>query len=221
MKNIPRIFIDENLKTGKIFPISKEQLHYLQKVMRTDECLIFNKGSEFLAKIVNYELEIISKTDHIDPSNNLTLAFAPIKNTDELVKMATQMGISKLLPVVTDFTNARHINWNRMRKIAIESSEQSGRNSVPEILPEIKFDDFVKNYSEIIFADERTTRQNIATTNKKISTNSCLFIGPEGGFSDSEFSTLDKCGALSLSLGKTILRAEVAAVVAISKVINN
>lgn len=216
MKNIPRIFIDEQLEPGKVYQLPKDVAHYLTRVMRTDKCLVFNNGLEYNANIVNYQLSIINLTEHTDPSNNLTLAFAPIKKTDDLINMATQMGVAKLLPVITERTVAHHINWDRMRKIATEAAEQSGRNSVPEILSLIKFSDLDKK--NLVFADER-----FAHDNKSISAiihhPSYLFIGPEGGFSDEEFAALDASGAIGISLGPTILRAEVAAIAAIAKVI--
>lgn len=216
MKNIPRIYINEKLESGKIITIPKEQLHYLQKVMRTQDCLIFNSGQEFTAQIINNQLSILDLTKHLDPANNLILAFAPIKKTEELINMATQMGVAKFLPVITDYTNARHINWERIKKISIEASEQSGRNSVPEILPEIKFAEFVKTNKNIIFADERFARCENPIS-KPITNCKILLIGPEGGFSNTEFETLDNTGGIGLDLGKTILRAEVAAIAAIAK----
>ncbi|MBO5704504.1 MAG: RNA methyltransferase [Alphaproteobacteria bacterium] len=140
--------------------------------------------------------------------------FSPIKHTDDLINMATQMGVAKFLPVITARTVAHHINWERMCKIAVEASEQSNRNSVPEILPTVKFSDL--DLSNVVFADERAAYgkelSNDFNTDK-------ILIGPEGGFSDEEFSALDASGARGISLGKTILRAETAAIVALSKII--
>jgi 16S rRNA (uracil1498-N3)-methyltransferase len=236
MKNMPRIFINEKLEVGKHVTISKEQLHYLTKVMRTDQCLVFNNGAEFRAelkqetskKTEQYSLLIVSSTERPDPSNNLVLAFAPIKQArlEEMANMATQMGVARLQPVVTERTAARHINFERIRKITIEASEQSGRNSIPEILPEMKFADFIKNTKNIVFADERFAHDGRdASPRRPLNTGRAgsaslpktVLIGPEGGFSEKEFESLDSAGAVGISLGKTILRAETAAVVAIAK----
>ena len=216
MKNIPRIFIDEKLSAGIQIPLPRETMHYLTRVMRTDKCLAFGNGVEYNAHISDDQkfLVIDSKTNHTDPSGNLTLMFAPIKRTDDLINMATQMGVAVLQPVITDRTNATHINWERMKKIATEAAEQSNRNSVPKIMPPVKFSDL--DLSKIIYADERVAYGKSAP-NKIISNH--ILVGPEGGFSDSEFNALDAAGACGISLGKTILRAEVAAVVAITKVI--
>jgi len=265
MQNLSRIYLNENLETGKSYPLPLDTAHYLTKVMRADKCIVFNKGKEFLAEIrqeqikktINYSLFIIHSTNRPDPSNDLTLAFAPIKQPrlEELISMATQMGVAKLQPVITARTTAHHINWERIRKIATESSEQSGRNSVPEIMAPVKFDDFVKNNKNIVFADERFAHEENLSSRRALQSSAgagslgfepqtetmkhsdqsyinkipypgamrplrddgFILIGPEGGFSESEFAALDGADATGINLGKTILRAETAAVVAISK----
>ena len=216
MKNIPRIFVGNNVQTGMTIPMSRETAHYLTRVMRTKTAIVFGDGLEFYANIDEVGKNIIvgKNTGRADPSNDITLYFAPIKRTDDLINMATQMGIKKLVPVITEHTVAQHINWERMKKIAIESSEQSNRNSVPEIAAPIKFGDL--DLSNLTFADERSA-YNDDNKPKTTKTNSIL-VGPEGGFSDSEFAAMDAAGAVGITLGKTILRAELAAVIAIAKI---
>ena len=219
MKNIPRIFIGETVKPGIQIPASREISHYLTRVMRTDTCLVFGDGNEYNAKLSddNKSLIIGSKTGHSDPTNNLTLMFAPIKRTDDLINMATQMGIRAFLPVITERTNANHINWERMKKIAIEAAEQSNRNTVPKICTPIKFEDL--DLKNTVFADERAAYGHNVTSGAGVIQS--ILIGPEGGVSESEFQALDNAGAVGISLGKTILRAELAAAIAISKVIQH
>ena len=216
MKNIPRIFVDDNIDTGIQVPLSRETMHYLTRVMRTRECLVFGNGNEYTARISDDDKKLIigDKTLHVDPSNNITLMFAPIKHTDDLINMATQMGIGRFLPVVTARTVVHHINWDRMRKIAVEASEQSNRNSVPEIMPAVKFSDL--DLSNIVFADERAAYGESTSSDFNVEK---ILIGPEGGFSDDEFVALDAAGARGIGLGKTILRAETAAIVALAKII--
>ena len=218
MQNIPRIFINEKLDSGKIVAVDKDIVHYLRRVMRRDNCLVFNSGDEYVATLSDNDKHIIigDKTEHIDPSNDLTLYFAPVKKIDELVNMATQMGIGAFVPVITNRTVANHINWNRIRKIMIEASEQSNRNSVPELQEPVKFDSL--DLKGLIVADERFAHGK-ENNNEKIS-GKRLLVGPEGGFSPDEFEKMDKAGVVGLSLGKTVLRAETAAVVAIAKVLN-
>ncbi|MBR2412783.1 MAG: 16S rRNA (uracil(1498)-N(3))-methyltransferase [Alphaproteobacteria bacterium] len=217
MKNIPRIFVPDNLAPGVNLPVSREIVHYLTRVMRTPQCLVFGDGHEYNAHLSddNKFLIVGDKTSHLDPSNNITLMFAPIKRTDDLLNMATQMGVAAFQPVITARTNANHINWARMQKIVTEAAEQSNRNSVPKILPPVKFTDL--DLSRVVFADERAAYGHKCNTGPGDVLS--VLIGPEGGFSDDEFAALDSAGACGISLGKTILRAEVAAVVAISQVL--
>ncbi|MBP5794766.1 MAG: RsmE family RNA methyltransferase, partial [Alphaproteobacteria bacterium] len=135
MKNIPRIFIGKNIIPGDKVAIDKSVSHYLRHVMRRDDCLVFGDGHEYNANLSNdgKSLMIGNQTSHIDPSNDITLYFAPIKKLDDMLNMATQMGVMRFVPVITDRTVAHHTNWDRMQKIVIEASEQSNRNSVPEI----------------------------------------------------------------------------------------
>lgn len=217
MKNIPRIFVDADIKSGTAVPASRDVAHYLGRVMRTRDCLVFGGGDEYNAQLSddNKFLIIGDKTDHTDPSNNITLVFAPIKRTDDLLNMATQMGVAKFQPVITDRTTAHHINWERMKKIVIEAAEQSNRNSVPEILAPIKFSNL--DLSRVVFADERAAHGK--KSNCEIKNINAILVGPEGGFSDAEFVALDAAGACGISLGATILRAELAGAIAISKIL--
>ncbi|MDR1207082.1 MAG: 16S rRNA (uracil(1498)-N(3))-methyltransferase [Rickettsiales bacterium] len=274
MQNIPRIYLNENLELGKEYPLPPDTAHYLTKVMRVSalpkqdmDFSVFNNGKEFGAKLIErtdgkksvcYALLTVG-SDRIDPAGAFCLAFAPIKQSrlEEMLNMATQLGVARFQPVITERTVARHIKWERIQKIAIEASEQSGRNSIPSILPEIKFADFIKNNKNIIFADERfahddvsfrtpqsggpgsgqdqgieniSDRKNIcnsqphqipdnfAQSAQNFRDDTIILIGPEGGFSDKEFELLDVAGAAGISLGRTILRAETAAVVAIGKI---
>lgn len=216
MQNVPRIFLNQNLDAGKIFPVDKDVVHYLRRVMRRNDCLVFNSGNEYNAHLSNDDKNIIvdEKTNHVDPSGNIIFYFAPIKKVDDLLNMATQMGVGVLQPVITERTVAHHINWTRMQKIITEASEQSNRNSVPELKEPIKFEDLDLN--NLIVADERFAHGKESENQKIHGTR--ILIGPEGGFSESEFAKLDGAGVRGLSLGKTVLRAEVAAVVALSKV---
>ena len=217
MKNIPRIFVADNVAANTVLPAPREVVHYLSRVMRTDTCLVFGGGREFTA-VLSPDLSSLivgQQTEHTDPSNDITLMFAPIKRTDDLLNMATQMGVACFQPVITQRTNANHINWTRMNKIVVESAEQSNRNSVPKILPPIKFSDV--DLSTVVFADERAAYGG--TVSENVDNVKYLMIGPEGGFSESEFSALDSAGARGISLGRTILRAELAASIAIARVV--
>ena len=217
MKNIPRVFISNDIYTGVTIPAPSDVAHYLMRVMRRYDFLAFGGGAEYNATITSDGKTIIigDKTPHIDPSNEITLLFSPIKRIDDLLNMATQMGVAAFQPVITERTVANHVNWTRMQKIITESAEQSNRNSVPTILPVKKFSD--TDLSNIVFADERAAYgANLPITAHGAKR---VLVGPEGGFSDSEFAALDSAGAVGISLGKTILRAELAAAIVISRVL--
>ena len=215
MKNIPRIFIGDDIKSGMIIPVARDIAHYLTHVMRTHNTIVFGGGHEYNATLddAGKNISVGENTGRTDPTGDITLYFAPIKHTDDLINMATQLGIRKIIPVVTEHTTAHHINWERMKKIAIEAAEQSNRNSVPEIVAPVKFSDI--DLSKVAFADERAAHGASRDATTKIKS---ILIGPEGGFSDTEFAALDDAGAVGISLGKTILRAELAAAIAISRI---
>lgn len=215
MKNIPRIFVGNDVTENTTVPVSADVAHYLDRVMRQRDCLAFGAGREYVAQLSDDKRHLVigAATAHTDPAGNVTLFFAPIKRTDDLINMATQMGVAAFQPVITERTTAHHINWARMEKIAHEAAEQSNRNSVPKFFPEIKLADI--DLHGMVFADERAAHGAdlpAAATSDKI------LIGPEGGFSDAEFARLDAAGARGISLGKTVLRAELAAAIALAKV---
>ncbi len=215
MKNIPRIFVGNDVATGARVPATADVAHYLMRVMRRHDCIVFGGGREFMATLSDdgKSLAVGAQTSHDDPSGNVVLYFAPIKRVDDLINMATQMGVAAFQPVITERTTAHHTNWKRMEKIAIEAAEQSNRNSVPVILPEIKFSDL--DLSDMVFADERAAYDKQIPESAKTEK---ILVGPEGGFSDTEFAALDAAGAIGISLGKTILRAELAAAIAVGRI---
>jgi 16S rRNA (uracil1498-N3)-methyltransferase len=236
--NIPRLFIDTPLEAGKQFPLTSGQLHYLTRVMRLDKSaklksqsanfIVFNAGKEFYASLNiennSHSALCVSQTGRPDPSNNLTLAFAPIRQPrmEEMLNSATQMGVARLQPVITERTAERFPKWDRIKKIIVEASEQSGRCSLPELPPPQKFEEFLQTRDpqsakrDLVFADERTARSNTNDFRASRFEECTLLIGPEGGFSPAEFAALDAAGAIGISLGRTILRAETAAIVALS-----
>ncbi|MDR2770000.1 MAG: 16S rRNA (uracil(1498)-N(3))-methyltransferase [Rickettsiales bacterium] len=217
MRNQPRLFINGDLHAGASGPLDALQLHYLTRVMRTDKFLAFGGGLEFFASVRGGDFVIGDSTGRADPSGKWTFCFAPIKRVEDLVSFITQMGVGVLQPVITERTEARNVNWGRMRKIMIEAAEQSGRSSIPALRLPMSFTDLPK--SGLIYGDERAP---VDPWRGVLSFRSFpgplrFLIGPEGGFSPSEFESLDSGDATGVSLGSTILRAEVAAIALCSK----
>ena len=200
--------MDMPLVAGANLPLSNEQAHYLARVMRTDSFLAFHNGKEFECRARRDRFKVVKATGRADPSSDWMMYFAPIKKTEDLVSAIVQMGAGRLVPIITERTVQRNVNLERVRKIIVEAAEQSGRNSLPVLDAPMKFGEV--DWKGVVFGDER--KINVGSKVKGLKFNGALMVGPEGGFSDAEFNALDMAGAVGVSLGATILRAEVAAV---------
>ena len=151
------------------------------------------------------------------------LAFSPIKSNyfNFMIQKATELGITKFIPLIADRTIVRKINYERIKKIIIESSEQSNRISVPDINKLENLQIFLNNFPKegnLIFCDINSKTSNLKNIlSKNIKGPTCILIGPEGDFSENERqSIIDMDQSFSLSLASNILRAETAAIAAIS-----
>ncbi|MHA1541305.1 MAG: RsmE family RNA methyltransferase [Alphaproteobacteria bacterium] len=220
-----RIYCKNSLE--KRLSMTGDNFHYLSKVMRIKKgfsVLIFNQNDgEFLYKISEiYKKEIVltrkskNKDSFILPQ--LELAFAPIRKNrlSFLIEKATELGATKLHPVLTDHTQYRELNLERLEKITIEATEQCGRFSPPEISPILSFDEFLKLGKFFIYLNEKRD-ENTPLISKELLKNQVVLVGPEGGFSEAELEMLsnDK-KAIPTSLGKLILRTETAGIKALS-----
>ena len=212
MKNTPRLYIDAPMSAGAEVKLSDTQRHYLAHVMRCKKFLAFGGGLEFEAELAPHapKAKIIRPTDRLDPRGAWTLCFAPIKRVDELASAATQLGAAALQPVITDYTVAHHVNWDRIKRVIVEAAEQSGLNSLPELRAPVSFAKLDK--SGVFYGDERAAHGAACGKIKSAQkTKDCrLLVGPEGGFSNNEFAALEAAGAIGVSLGHTILRSEIA-----------
>jgi len=227
-----RLYFPKELKANLQSTLSNEQSHYIKNVMRLklgDIISLFNpRNGEWNAKIVNHSKEntefIVEKlTKSENTKNNLWLAFSPIKknNLDMLLQKTTELGVGKLIPILSERTTVREINTERAKKIVIEASEQSNRISIPEIknLQSLKF--FLNEFPKdgcLIFCDINCEKSNLDDIiSKKIEGPICVLVGPEGDFSETERQLIiEKKEIFSLSLARNILRAETAAIAAVS-----
>lgn len=225
MRANPRIYIEDDLAMGMDIALSPEHTHYLHKVLRLslhDEILLFNgRDGEYLCHLDEFSKKkcvasTTSQTRPQDAQTGLTLYFAPIKGdrTQTIVEKATELGATKIVPIITERTIVRKLNLQKLRLTAIEAAEQCERLNVPQIDDEISFDYFIANLPQettIFFADERA---DCPTPNKleiKPAGNLALLVGPEGGFSAKEREKLLACENIcAISLGKQILRADTA-----------
>ncbi|MDC3065911.1 16S rRNA (uracil(1498)-N(3))-methyltransferase [Candidatus Pelagibacter sp.] len=221
-----RLFYKENLSDNLNSNLDKSQSHYISKVMRIKEgesFSLFNDGGEWEAKIneikkgiVNFI--IVKKLKNSENNSEIWLAFTPIKLNylNFMIQKATELGVTKFIPILTERTVVRDLNSERLNKVIIEASEQSNRIKLPNLEKLIKFKDFIKLYKDtnIVFGDLNSNNDQI-----KINKNSpiCILIGPEGDFSENERKQIINLKNLkSLKINKNILRAETAAISIIS-----
>ena len=226
MSNI-RLFFSNTLSTDMTNRLDKSQSHYLVKVMRIKESevfSIFNQNGEWEAKVLKIskgtvEFKTVKQLRKKESSKELWLAFSPIKSNYQnfMIQKATELGVTKFLPIIFDRTVVRKINNERLEKIVIEASEQSNRLNVPEIEKAQDLKNFLNSNSmDLIFTDLNSDNKKIdksKLTDKPI----CIIIGPEGDFSESEREEiLSFKGVQSLKINENILRSETAVISAIS-----
>ena len=226
MSNI-RLFFSDTLSANMIDKLDKNQSHYLNKVMRVKEnevFSLFNKEGEWEAKVLGIsknivEFKIIKKLRQKEITKELWLAFSPIKSNYQnfMLQKATELGITKFLPIIFDRTIVRKINEDRLGKIVVEASEQSGRINIPFIESIQKLDNFLReNTMDLIFTDLNSENKKVDKskfTGKPV----CIIIGPEGDFSEVERQKiLSFRGVQSVKISENILRSETAVISAIS-----
>ena len=226
MSNI-RLFFSNILSANLTDKLDKSQSHYLTKVMRVKEnevFSLFNKEGEWEAKILGISKSIVEfkTTKQLRQKENikeLWLAFSPIKSNYQnfMIQKATELGVTKFLPIIFDRTVVRKINKERLEKIVIEASEQSNRINVPSIESPQTLDIFLKkNSMNLIFTDLNS--DNIKIDKSKFSDQPvCIIIGPEGDFSETERDKiLSFKGVQPIKINENILRSETAVISAIS-----
>jgi 16S rRNA (uracil1498-N3)-methyltransferase len=225
MSNI-RLFFKESLSLNFTSKLDKSQSHYVNKVMRVevDEVLsLFNSSGEWEAKIINISKSIIefNITKQLRQKENpkeLWLAFSPIKSNyfNFMIQKATELGVTKFLPIIFDRTIVRKINKERLEKIIIEAAEQSNRINLPTIEDSQNLEIFLKNKVDLIFTDLNSNNKKIDL--EKLTVNpTCVIIGPEGDFSEEEREQiLAFKGVQSIKINENILRSETAVISALS-----
>ena len=226
MSNI-RLFFSDTLSANMIDKLDKNQSHYLSKVMRVKEnevFSLFNKEGEWEAKVLGIfknivEFKIIKQLRQKETTKELWLAFSPIKSNYQnfMLQKATELGVTKFLPIIFDRTVVRKINKDRIEKIVIEASEQSNRINIPTIEEAQDLNGFLKkNSMNLIFTD---LNSNIKKIDKSKFTDKpvCIIIGPEGDFSETEREKiLSFKGVQPIKINENILRSETAVISAIS-----
>ena len=194
-KSASRIHVTGRLSQGDSITLSKDQSHYLIRVMRRspgDTVIVFNgRDGEWQTSIdQSSKSSCTLLIDHqLRPQSNepdIWLAFAPIKKTrlDFLIEKATELGVSKLLPVITHHTDVGRINRDRLQATAIEASEQCERLSIPTVEEAVSFDQLLEHWPEnrrLLYLDETGQGDPLAVIINQNSTDGVLdgiFVGP-------------------------------------------
>ncbi|SLN51773.1 16S rRNA (uracil(1498)-N(3))-methyltransferase [Ruegeria meonggei] len=226
-----RLYVDHLLGPGQSVELTREQAHYLFGVMRLavgGHVALFNgKDGEWLAKVAEagkkggkLTCQTQSKPLHMPP--DLWFLFAPIKKTrtDFIVEKAAEMGAARIMPVQTQFTNSERIRQDRLQAHAVEAAEQCGGTFVPEVADLQRLDRVLDDWPEtrqMMFCDEAEVGSALRLAAQEKGQPWAILIGPEGGFSDRERARLSGLPyAHVVSLGPRILRADTAAVAALT-----
>ena len=227
-----RLYIDVPLGMGGHVEPPAEATHYLANVLRMkdgDEVLLFNgHDGEWKAELrfegkKRITLDVKEETRPQPPKPDLVYCFAPLKQgrLDYLVQKAVEMGAGILQPVITQHTQVPKLGMDRLLANVIEGAEQCGILSIPAVREPVKLDAFLSHWEEgrrLVFCDEDAQGQNplphvSALAGEKLG----LLVGPEGGFSEAERTTLRGLPfVVPIPLGPRILRADTAAVAALA-----
>jgi 16S rRNA (uracil1498-N3)-methyltransferase len=225
-KSLPRLFVRTPLSDGARVDLNASQANYIGNVMRLGEgaeVLLFDGHSgEWLGRVAEagkkrMALTVEQRTREPEDIPDVWLAFAPVKRTqtDWLVEKSTELGVAKLVPVMTQRTIAERVKLERLEAIMIEAAEQCGRTRLPELVQPLALAQLLKaNGRPLYFADEAGGEPAASTFKPGAAT---ILTGPEGGFTDEERAAIRAApNAVPISLGPRILRAETAALAALA-----
>ncbi len=235
MSNI-RLYYRDTITSNSTSLLSKEHTHYVINVMRLkrgSNINFFNREGEWLSEIVflerdRVEVKFLNKIKEPSKLSNIELAICLVKKNsmETILQKATELGVSRITPIISERTEVKELNYERAQKIVIEATEQSNQLNPPELSQVIKLKDFLEKLddgSKFLFADINS-QNNLQKKDVKSDTLKTILIGPEGDFSPSERqSILAKANTTSFSMSKNILRSDTAVISAISLVnfINN
>ena len=226
-----RLYNPDSIEENSISLLSKEHTHYVVNVMRLkrgSNINFFNSEGEWKSEIVflnkdRVEVKIIEKIKQPKELSNIELAICLVKKNpmENILQKATELGVSKIIPIISERTEVKELNHDRANKIVIESTEQSNQLSPPKISEVTKLKDFLNNLdgtSKLLFADVNST-QNLKDETLKQGNPILVLIGPEGDFSPSERDLiLGNSNVTSFTISRNILRSDTAVISAISLV---
>ncbi|MEO6433509.1 MAG: 16S rRNA (uracil(1498)-N(3))-methyltransferase [Sphingomicrobium sp.] len=225
-RSLPRLFVPPPLGEGVLVALNGAQANYLGAVLRLGaggEVLLFDGANgEWHSTVVEagkkrMSLAVGRQTRPQEAVPALTLAFAPVKKgrVDWLVEKAVELGVAHLQPVITQRTIVDKLNLERMRSHVVEAAEQCGRTALATIDAPVKLEAFLRGLvGTLYFADETGGAPAASTFMPGVAT---ILTGPEGGFTSDEAAAIRATpGAIAISLGPRILRAETAALAAVT-----
>ncbi len=231
-----RLYHPDSILENNTSLLSKEHTHYLVNVMRLQRgsnLNFFNKNGEWKSEIIflnkdRVEVRFLKKIKEGKNLSKTEIAICLVKKhpMDIILQKATELGVSKIIPIVSERTEVKELNIDRAKKIVIEATEQSNQLVPPEISNVIKLKDFLKTFGEtskLLFADVNS-KDILKTEDLKNSKSLCILIGPEGDFTPLEReSILQNRAVKPFTLSRNILRSDTAVISAISLVnfINN
>ena len=225
-----RLFVPHNLAPGAGLDLDEGQSRYLASVMRQavgDAVAVFNgRDGEWRGTLASVgkrsvRLTVLSQTrpQHVGPDLDLIIALVKRARLETIVEKAAELGARRVRPVITERTNADHTRVDRLRAIATEASEQTGRLDVPQVFEPMKLETLLADWDpgrRLLFCDEAGDAQPVLKAglfDEKCS----ILVGPEGGFSTRERDHLRSLPyATPATLGPRILRADTAAISALT-----
>ena len=228
MSNI-RLYYPNSISKNTTTLLSKEHTHYVANVMRLkrgSNINFFNQEGEWASEVIflekdRVEVKFLNKIKEPLKSSSIELAICLIKKNpmDIILQKATELGVSKITPIISERTEIKELNHDRAKKIVIEATEQSNQFIPPEISKTIKLKDFlnqINGSNKLFFADinnkDRLKKEDIKDDNLKT-----LLVGPEGDFTpDERKMILQNKNTISFSLSNNILRTETATISALS-----
>lgn len=229
----PRLYVQPPLREGADIALDRAQAHYLGTVLRLrpgSRVLVFNgRDGEWSATVDKPKRGVVllvgTRTRAQTPPSDLHYLFAPLKaaRLDYMVQKAVEMGVARLTPVITRFTQVARVNVERMRANVVEAAEQCGILSLPDVEPPVVLTQVLAEWKpprRLVFCDEDAEGSDPVATLSSLSPSPvAVLIGPEGGFAEDERAALLKVPhVVRLSLGPRILRADTAAVAALALV---
>jgi len=233
MSSFIRLFISEELAEGVEVGLSEKQHHYLINVMRLgigDDITLLNgrngewRGTLDFLKKKSWTIKISRQLRPQIQETDLWLVFALLKRgpMNLVTEKSTELGVSRLYPIITGRTNATRVNLERLRAIATEAAEQCGRLTVPEINEPQNLDKFLSDWPTgrgLVLLDESGCGKPIAEvmTTRWCRNGDAILIGPEGGFKSAELDNMRKLSFVTPAVfGKRLLRAETAVIAALA-----